>query len=110
MRIEKETEDAAKLARAKPTSPNIKGRLEPRLPQRPGFGTKGKPVVLWANYFNMASVVKQMLYRYSIEVMVVQGGRSPSGKKLKRVVQLFLDEHLPQYSQDIVTDFKATLL
>jgi eukaryotic translation initiation factor 2C len=110
MRIEKETEAAAKLARTKLTSQKIKGRLEPRLPQRPGFGTKGKAVVLWTNYFNMASLVKQMLYRYSIEVVAARGGKSPSGKKFKRVAQLFLDEHFPQYNNGIVTDFKASLL
>jgi eukaryotic translation initiation factor 2C len=109
MRVEKETEAAAKLLRAKLASQR-KDAIEPRFPQRPGFGTKGKPVVLWANYFSIASLVNQVLHRYTVEVVEAQGGRNPSGRKLKRVVQLFLDEHLSQYSHDIVTDFKANLL
>jgi eukaryotic translation initiation factor 2C len=92
------------------TSQKSKGAITARLPQRPGFGTKGKPVVLWANYFNMAPLVSQTLYRYTIEVVATKGGKSPSGKKLKRVIQLFIDEHLSQYNRDVVTDFKANLL
>jgi eukaryotic translation initiation factor 2C len=109
-RIEKETEAAGKLARTKITSQKSKGVIEARLPQRPGFGTKGKPVVLWANYFNMTPLVDQILYRYTIEVAATRGGKIPTGKKLKRVIQLFIDEHLPQYSHDVVTDFKANIL
>jgi eukaryotic translation initiation factor 2C len=105
MRLENETEAAAKLARTK-----SKGSLEPRLPQRPGFGTKGKTVVLWTNYFQMTSLVNQTLYRYSIEVSAARGGRSASGKKLKRIIQLLIEQHLLQYSNDIVSDFKANIL
>jgi hypothetical protein len=104
-RIEIESETAAKLARAK-----HKGGMEARLPLRPGYGTKGKPVILWANYFNMASFVRQPLYRYSIEVVSARDKKNPAGKKLKRVIQLFLDEHLAQDKHQTVTDFKSTLL
>jgi hypothetical protein len=51
IRIENESGTAAKLARAK-----HKGGMEVRLPSRPGYGTKGKPVILWANYFNIVSL------------------------------------------------------
>jgi hypothetical protein len=110
MRVEKETEAAAKIVRTKLSLPGNKVGMEPRLPQRPGFGTKGKPVILWANYFNMASLVSQMLYRYSFEAVASRGKTNPAGKKLKRIVQLFIEQHLPQYSQGIVTDFKANIL
>ena len=110
MRIETESETAAKVARANLTLQKSAGGMEPRLPQRPGFGTKGKPIVLWANYFNMASLVSQTLYRYSIEVVATRDGKSPAGKKLKRLIQLFLDEHLTRHSHETATDFKSTVL
>jgi eukaryotic translation initiation factor 2C len=109
-RIERETEAAAKLARAKLTTQKSKGVIEARLPPRPGFGTKGRPVVLWANYFHMTPIVNQTLYRYSIQVVATQGSKSPSGKKLKRVIQLFIDANLAQSNLAVVTDFKTNLL
>jgi len=80
------------------------------MPHRPGFGTKGRPVVLWTNYFNMTFLGSLHLNRYSFEISGDQDGRSPVGKKLKRIVQLFLEEHMAQYGHDIVTDFKSNIL
>jgi eukaryotic translation initiation factor 2C len=108
-RVEDETEQASKVLRTKSASQKSKLSLEPRLPQRPGFGTRGKEVVLWTNYFKMMANGDLLLHRYSIEVVGDRAGRAPTGKKLKRVVQLFLEEHLAQYRHDIATDFKSNL-
>jgi len=51
-----------------------------------------------------------LLHRYGIEVVEEGGARRPAGKKLKRVIQLLLEEHLNQYGNQIVTDFKSNLL
>ena len=48
-----------------------------------------------------------LLYRYTIKVA---GEQPPAGKKLKRVVQQFLEMHLVRYRQHIATDFKSTIL
>jgi len=110
MRIENDTENAVKLARTKLAALKSKPSPEPRLPQRPGFGTKGRAVVLWTNYFNLMVNGELLLHRYSIEVVGQRANRTPTGKKLKRIVQLFIEEHLAQYGHDIVTDFKSNLL
>jgi eukaryotic translation initiation factor 2C len=106
--VENETAAATKSASAKFSSKT--SAPDPRLPLRPGFGTQGKEVLLWTNYFAMVSNGDLMLSRYSIEILAESGGRAPTGKKVKRIVQLFIEEHLAQYGNDVVTDFKSNLI
>jgi hypothetical protein len=70
----------------------------------------GRAVLLWTNYFNLTVYGELLLHRFSLEVVGDRGSRAPTGKKLKRIIQLFLEEHLAQYGHDIVTDFKSNLL
>jgi hypothetical protein len=58
----------------------------------------------------MAVKDEVVLHRYGIEVVGDKAARNPTGKKLKRVIQLLLEEHLGQYGHNIVTDFKSNLL
>lgn len=95
------------LARKKSASQKGKPGVEPRLPQRPGFGTRGREVRLWTNYFNMMVKEDLLLYRYSIQI---SGEQTAGGKKLKRVVQLLLQEHLGRYGHGIATDFRSNIL
>jgi eukaryotic translation initiation factor 2C len=81
-----------------------------RLPQRPGFGTQGREVVLWANYFEVVSHGDLVLYRYAIEILPDQAGKVPAGKRARRVVELLIEEYLAPQSRDIATDFKSTLI
>lgn len=104
-RVENETENTLKLATAK-----SQVAMEALMPQRPGFGTKGRKVLLWTNYFRLAASEDLLLYRYSIDVVETQSNRAPTGKKLKRVVQLFLEEHLAIHGHSVVTDFKSNIL
>lgn len=108
IRIERETETAVNFVRAK--SPMGKPAFDARLPLRPGFGTRGREVLLWANYLDLMAFGDLLLFRYSIEILPDQRGRTPTGKKVKRVVQLLLEEHLAQYGHDIATDFKSNLI
>ncbi|KAH7025257.1 putative RNA interference and gene silencing protein [Microdochium trichocladiopsis] len=81
-------------------------KLREGFPCRPGFGTKGTPVTLWANYFEMCPPPKVMFYRYDIAVSPAVAGR-----KLSQVVRLLLEsEELMEFRLDVATDFKSTLV
>ena len=79
-------------------------------PQRPGYGVKGKEVVLWTNYFNLYANKDLELYRYSIEIVADGRGRVPVGKKAKRIIELLLEEHLIPQGYNVATDFKSNLI
>lgn len=78
---------------------------EPRYPERPGYGTQGTAVSLYANYFELKSVSKE-LYRYHVDIV----GDKPSGKKARQVVRLLLDQHFLQSLNSITTDYRSTLV
>src|ERR1700753_3656636 len=67
-----------------PKDPN----LDPGMPLRPGFGTMGREILLWTNYFELVSYGELTLYRYSIEILPEKGSKKPVGKKLRRTVRL----------------------
>ncbi|RDW81679.1 putative RNA interference and gene silencing protein (Qde2) [Aspergillus mulundensis] len=76
-------------------------------PERPGYGTQGRSVQLFANYFELKSVGKS-LFRYHIDI---DGGpRKPPGRKAKQIISLFLDDHFPQFRRSIVTDYKSNMI
>ncbi|PGH12484.1 hypothetical protein AJ79_04228 [Helicocarpus griseus UAMH5409] len=79
-------------------------------PLRPAYGTQGRPVLLWANYFEMISSSNLSLYRYKVEIKPEQDGKVPSGKKLKRIIELLLEEHFGNMPNRIATDYKATFV
>ena len=80
------------------------------LPLRPGFGVLGREVLLWTNYFKLVSEGDLTLYRYSVEIRPEGAGRTPAGKKAKRVLQLLLEEHLQLYQNEVVTDFRSNII
>ncbi len=51
-----------------------------------------------------------ILFRYSIEIRADDAGRKPKGKKVKRIVELLLEEFFPQYRYGIATDYKSNLI
>mgnify|MGYP001564986833 FL=1 len=71
-------------------------------PTRPAYGTRGKPVVLWANYFELAASKNLIIYRYHVAVTP-----EAKGRKLKRVIELLLED--PRL-KNCATDFKAILV
>lgn len=78
-------------------------------PERPGFGTLGQKVALYANYFNLQSVGTE-LFRYAVDIPGDAAGRKPAGKKARQIMRLLLDEHFLQYQNSITTDYRSTLI
>ena len=81
-------------------------KLDASYPPRPGYGTKGKEVVLWANYFELIPAPHVVLHRYHIAI-------TPTvvGKKLAQIVRLLLENPgFAEFRNDLVTDFKANLI
>ena len=81
-------------------------KLDSKFPYRPGYGTKGRKVLLWTNYFEMIPHPKLTLHRYHVDVKP-----DATGKKLSQIIRLLLE--LPGYAEyrdDLVTDFKSTLI
>lgn len=76
--------------------------LGDEFPRRPAYGTRGKPVVLWANYFGLTLSEGLVLYRYHVSV-----SPEAKGRKLKRVFEL-LNQEPPLTG--FVTDFKSLLI
>ncbi|KAK1977461.1 putative RNA interference and gene silencing protein [Colletotrichum cereale] len=97
-------EDALQADKATPFLNEL--NLEHALPQRPGYGTRGVPLTLWANYVELVASPNLKLYRYDISV-----SPSATGRKLIQVIRLLLQAPaLTALRQDIVSDFKAILL
>ncbi|KAH6691806.1 putative RNA interference and gene silencing protein [Leptodontidium sp. MPI-SDFR-AT-0119] len=107
-KVENETARAVQL---KSTGPQ-KSIREQRLPPRPGYGTQGKEVTLWANYFEIVAHKDSMLFRYSIEIIPVDTGvgRAPTSKRAKRVIELLVEEHFSEHKNSIATDYKSNLI
>ncbi|KAI5464622.1 ribonuclease H-like domain-containing protein [Mariannaea sp. PMI_226] len=105
--------------------------LRDQLPPRPSYGSNGTPVVLWANYFTVATTL-DVLYKYTMEVKEIkeesevtsqaQGRAIPQapgrpqtkevkGRKLFLVIRAVLDELCrADPSLVIATEFKNQLI
>lgn len=84
-----------------------KSRGQARYPERPGYGTLGQQVVLYANYFELQSVGKEV-FRYAVHV--AGEDRQLPKKKLRQVVRLLLEEHFAQFQNSIATDYSSNLI
>lgn len=76
-----------------------------RLPERPGYGTLGENVVLYANYFDLQSAGSNM-FRYHVDVDDQQLAK----KKLKQVIRLLIEEHFSENKNNIATDYRSNLI
>lgn len=85
-------------------------RSDSLFPLRPGFGTQGRKVILYANYFELSTDSRQVLFRYNTEILPDQAGRKPSQRKAKQIIQLFLDQHLLQYQNNIASDYRSNII
>ncbi|KAJ5638279.1 hypothetical protein N7490_008158 [Penicillium lividum] len=79
-----------------------------RYPDRPGYGTLGRPVTLYANYMPFAAVGKPV-FRYHVHIAKDQGKDLPV-KKARQVVRLLLEEHFASDIKNIATDYRSTLI
>ncbi|KAL5044938.1 hypothetical protein BDW71DRAFT_198603 [Aspergillus fruticulosus] len=76
-------------------------------PERPGYGTQGLPVQLFANYLELKSGGKS-LFRYHIDID--GGGRKLSSRKAKQIICLLLEDNFPQFRHSIVTDYRSNMI
>ncbi|TVY78441.1 Protein argonaute 1B [Lachnellula suecica] len=73
-------------------------------PPRPGHGTQGKKIVVYANYFKVMVPPALSLTRYSVEVQP-----EVTGKKLGRVFQLLLG--LPEFAgSGLASDMRSMIV
>lgn len=77
---------------------------QPKYPDRPGYGTLGRRVTLYANYLQLTSVGKP-LKRYHISI-----APEAVGKKARRVVSLLLEQHFKDNVDQIATDYRSTMV
>ena len=80
--------------------------IHEKTPCRPGYGTRGQNVLLWANYFELIPSPELLLYRYNVAIQPAAVGR-----KLSQIIRLLLET--PEYAEsrkEMVTDFKSTLV
>ncbi|ORX97093.1 Piwi domain-domain-containing protein [Clohesyomyces aquaticus] len=64
--------------------------LTDQLPRRPGYGTQGRKIVLWTNYFDLKGVAQDtFFYRYSV---AFQPDNELPKPKRKRLIQLLLQK------------------
>lgn len=82
----------------------------PQMPTRPGYGTTGKPVILWSNYMQLTSMDNLLIFRYKIEFEKGPRGRELSSGFKKRLIEQFLRQFFARAGGNLVTDFKATLI
>ncbi|QIW96785.1 hypothetical protein AMS68_002303 [Peltaster fructicola] len=80
-------------------------------PRRPAYGSRGEPITLWANYFKLEVKEDVVLYRYDVKVTPVGGTKAPAKAIVKRIIALFIEDHIRQRNKaDAVSDFRATLI
>jgi eukaryotic translation initiation factor 2C len=72
------------------------------MPPRPGHGTMGKKINVYANYFRINVPKDLSLTRYNVEVMP-----EVTGKKLGRIFQLLLE--LPDF-QGMATEWRSMII
>lgn len=76
--------------------------LTPEFPQRPGHGTQGRRIAVYANYFKLMAQDNLSLTRYNVEVNPL-----PPGRKLRRILQILFEQ--PEFS-GVATDFKTLII
>lgn len=78
------------------------------LPARPGYGTEGQSITVYANYVELLPPSDLTLYSYDVEKIAPE----VVGKKRTQVIRLLINEspELESYRRDMVTDFKSTLI
>jgi hypothetical protein len=81
-------------------------KLNSSFPQRPGYGTQGKKITLYANYFELKPPEDLLLYRYSVAHLPNIEGASITGKKGRWVVKLLLQLHFADSLANIITDYR----
>ncbi|KAL7619726.1 hypothetical protein AAE478_010268 [Parahypoxylon ruwenzoriense] len=74
-------------------------------PLRPSYGTRGRNVVVWANYVEMEPDKNLILHLYTISV-----DPKAIGKKLIQIIKLFYQSKSKDFQKVTMTDFKTTFI
>ncbi|KAI9729649.1 MAG: hypothetical protein M1818_008452 [Claussenomyces sp. TS43310] len=82
-------------------------RLTNTLPLRPGHGSQGTPITVYANYFEVKIQTKLSLYRYNVAIAKIGSAPVPSKRKLQRLFQLLLED--PRF-KGTRSDFSSMLI
>ncbi|KAL4782559.1 ribonuclease H-like domain-containing protein [Aspergillus varians] len=75
------------------------------LPTRPGFGTRGAQVILYANYFQLSTPTGSEVLRYNVEIPQGNGIR-----KQRQIFNLLLNQHFLEKRDYLAADFRSTLI
>lgn len=59
------------------------------LPLRPGYGTLGKAIVVYANYFQIFAKEKLQIHKYNV---TIGGNAQPSQLRRKRIISLLIED------------------
>lgn len=78
------------------------------MPSRPGYGTGGTEITVYANYVQLLPKPDLTLYSYDVATIRPE----VTGKKCTQVIRLMVNEspELADYRNDMVTDFRSTLI
>lgn len=84
------------------------GGDKPVMPSRPGYGTEGSSLVVYANYVQLFPPRDLTLYVYDVSEV----NPAVAGKKRAQVIRLLINEapELADYRNHVVTDFRSTLI
>ncbi|KAL9112162.1 MAG: hypothetical protein Q9227_003539 [Pyrenula ochraceoflavens] len=75
--------------------------LSASFPLRPCFGNQGDKILLWANYFELRVSADLTIFRYDVDVTPKDKAAEAKGKKLQRIIQLYLQSRdLPPAASD----------
>lgn len=88
-----------------------KTSLDEYFPVRPAFATKGKAVVVWANYFPV-QVKTSVFWKYHLELQEkTQSGstKEVKGRKLQLVIEQLIDQ-LGGKQKAIASEYKSALI
>ncbi|CAG8976256.1 hypothetical protein HYALB_00009431 [Hymenoscyphus albidus] len=77
--------------------------VKDHFPARPGYGTLGKAITVFANYFKVTVPKDMAVTRYNIEFLP-----EAKGRKLGRLFELLLE--MPEFAGDITTDMKSMVI
>jgi eukaryotic translation initiation factor 2C len=83
------------------------------VPPRPGYGSTGKPIKLLANYVEMKVPKDLALFEYSVKAVKANDPKrtAPTGRKLERVIKLFLQSEPMQFARGrVATDFRVNMV
>ena len=89
------------LMRSRQTSPKL-------TPSRPGYGTRGDKITLWANHFQLITQDSLALHRYDVQVTNASRQQQLLKGVVKRVIELLIEEH--DLEPNVVSDFRSTIL